>query len=74
VDGVIPELREDPGAEDRAESWETAKDLGVRVSLKTRSELVRERLDLRRHLLDDPLGCTVVKMPPRATPPPLVQG
>jgi len=49
---VVPELREDPGAEDGAESGKTGDDLGVRVSFKTLGELGLEPHDLVGETVD----------------------
>src|SRR5712692_2758751 len=50
---VITELGHSPGAEDNTESRQTEVDLGVRVLLKTRGQLLLEGCDLLVELFDD---------------------
>src|SRR5260370_16235259 len=50
---VITELGHSPGAEDNTESRQTEVDLGVRVLLKTRGQLLLEGCDLQVELFDD---------------------
>src|ERR1700686_430227 len=49
---VITELGHSPGAEDKTESRQTEVDLGVRVQLKTRGQLLLESCDLQVELFD----------------------
>src|SRR5260370_39524379 len=50
---VVTELGQSPGAEDTTESRQTEVDLGVRVRLKTRGQLLLEGGDLLVELFDD---------------------
>src|SRR6266581_3136349 len=53
---VVTELGHSPGAEDNTESRQTEVDLGVRVRLKTRSQLLLEGCNLQVELFDDSHG------------------
>src|SRR5713226_365801 len=53
---VITELGHSPGAEDNTESRQTEVDLGVRVRLKTRGQLLLEGCNLKAELFDDGHG------------------